>query len=283
MRKYTVLRQYCVPQHFYTQLMGILGNIKWPWLKNYLIKIFIDKYQVDLSEAVIEDYRAYPTFNEFFTRYLKPSARQFVSQENDIACPADGFISQLGDIDQETLFQAKGFYFNLTELLGGYRELSQPFIDGKFATIYLAPKNYHRVHMPLTGKLRETIYVPGKLFSVNQDTAAAVPHLFSRNERLICLFDTKIGPMAVILVGALIVGNIKTIWDETPRRKKISRQIYSGQEIKIGAEMGHFLVGSTVIVLFAKNRMHWNPTIKPEATVQVGQSLGHLFKTLGPK
>lgn len=274
MLKFSVLRQYLIPQHSYTRLMGLLAKCRIPWLKNYLIKIFIDRYQVDMSLAVIEDYKAYPTFNDFFIRHLKPALRPIVQGPNQIACPVDGTISQMGKIDRETLFQAKGFYFNLTQLLGGSEKLSREFMDGSFATIYLAPRDYHRIHMPFPGRLRETIYIPGTLFSVNQETTLAIPNLFSRNERLVCIFDTEIGPMAVILVGAMIVGNIVTAWDDRPKSATIQSKTYSDVTLLRGAELGYFNVGSTVILLFAENKASFEAALTTEETVRMGQLFG---------
>lgn len=274
MLKFSVLRQYLVPQHTYTDLMGLLAECRIPWLKNLLIKIFINRFQVDMGLATIEDYRDYPTFNAFFIRHLKPHLRPIVDRPLQIACPADGCISQIGKIAGDTLFQAKGFYFNLKALLGGDETLAKTFFNGHFATIYLSPKDYHRVHMPYTGTLRETIYIPGKLFSVNRDTTEAVPALFSRNERLVCIFDTAFGPMAVILVGAMIVGNIVTRWEEKPKSKTIVKKTFSDVVIQRGEELGYFNVGSTVILLFPENKIAWNSALSAENSVQMGQLLG---------
>lgn len=272
--KFTVLRQYLVPQHAYTRWMGCLGDCKTPWLKNWAIRTFINKYNVDMSLAVQEDYQSYATFNDFFIRRLKPHLRPIVSTANEIACPSDGVISQMGKINNETIFQAKGYDYSLKSLLGGSESLTESFRDGSFATIYLAPKDYHRVHMPFAGKLRETIYIPGSLFSVNKDTTEAIPNLFTRNERLVCIFDTDIGPMALILVGAMIVGNIVTSWQENPRTSNIELKMYQDVSLEKGAEAGYFKLGSTVIVLFGENKVTWNPALQAQSKVCMGQLLG---------
>jgi len=270
---YKVFRQYCIPQHILTRFGGWLSNRRWRWWKNWQINYFINRYQVDIKSALEEDIQAYPTFNSFFTRLLKPEARPIVSGNTQIACPVDGSISQMGHIQDHSLFQAKGFYFNLTELLGGFEKVAALFQEGEFATLYLSPKDYHRVHMPIDGTLRETIFVPGRLFSVNQQTVNSVPALFARNERLICLFDTAIGPIAVILIGAMIVGSINTVWGNTIKSKRLLKQVFQDNPIhlKKGDELGHFKLGSTVILLFPKNKICWEPSLQEKSTVQMGQ------------
>lgn len=275
MLKFTVLRQYLVPQHAYTRLMGYLANCKTPWLKNWLIKIFINRYNVDMRLAVNEDYTAYPCFNDFFIRHLKPQLRPIVNGLQEIACPADGVISQMGKIDGYSILQAKGFNYSLRSLLGGSEALTKEFQYGSFATIYLAPRDYHRVHMPFAGQLRETIYIPGALFSVNKDTTEAIPNLFSRNERLVCIFDTEVGPMALILVGAMIVGNIVTSWADCPRSSSIEVKTYEKNIfLEKGAEAGYFNVGSTVILLFGEDKIAWDKSLSEQSKVQMGQLLG---------
>lgn len=271
-KKLHFLLQSLAPQHALSRLAGWFGNCRWVWLKNILINYFIRRYQVDINLATLNHIDDYPTFNHFFTRYLKPGLRPIVEGSHQIASPADGCISQIGKIHQNAIFQAKGFYYSLETLLGNNEALTHTFQNGEFATIYLAPKDYHRVHMPLTGRLRQTIYIPGKLFSVNQQTASMIPNLFTRNERLVCLFDTQLGPMAVILVGAMLVGSIKTIWP-----LKMPSGVYTdaeGIEIQKGAELGHFKMGSTVIVLFPHNAMHWSSQWKENAVIQMGEELG---------
>lgn len=273
-----IVLQYLAPQRGLSWLSKVLCECRWRWWKNWQIQFLINHYGADIQAAKLERLEDYPTFNSFFTRALKPELRPIVEGNNQLACPADGSISQLGKIEQETLLQAKGFYFTLSALLGGNDAHANTFANGNFATLYLAPKDYHRVHMPLTGTLRETIYIPGKLFSVNQLTSENIPQLFSRNERLVCLFDTEIGAMAVILVGAMCVGNIQTVFsNETPHAKKIKSTLYSpGIKLEKGAELGHFKMGSTVIVLFEKNKMEWSEILKPAVAVKMGQLLGTL-------
>ena len=207
-----VLLQYCAPQKTLSRFVGILANCRWVWFKNWAIKRLIRKYHVDKSEALLENLDDYPTFNSFFTRRLKPELRPIAAGDKTIISPVDGCISQIGKIDGDTIFQAKKFHFSTTSLLGGSIEDAQLFHQGQFATVYLAPRDYHRVHMPLTGTLIKSTYIPGQLFSVNQFTTQSVPNLFARNERLYCLFETAAGPMAVILAGAMLVSSIKTVW-----------------------------------------------------------------------
>jgi phosphatidylserine decarboxylase len=259
--------QYLIPQHALTRFAGWVAECRWPWLKNRLIYWFIKRYSVDMSAALIESPEAYSNFNSFFTRQLKPELRPIVAGNHQLASPSDSSISQIGKIHHHTLVQAKGFDFDLLSLLGGKKEIADLFYDGSFATLYLSPKDYHRVHMPFSGKLRETIYIPGQLFSVNNQTAASVPKLFARNERLVCLFDTAAGPMAVIMVGAMIVGSINTVW-----QNNTDKEVHLNK----GEELGHFKLGSTVILLFAKNKIDWAPGLQKDTIVHMGQLLGIL-------
>ena len=206
-----IISQYLLPQHLLSRLAGGLANCTWNWVKNPFITWFVKRYQVDMSEAAEENPTAYACFNDFFTRALKDGARP-LADGDEVLCPADGAISQLGRIEHGRIFQAKGQSFSVLELLGGNPEHAALFQGGEFATVYLSPRDYHRVHMPLGGTLTDMIYVPGKLFSVNQSTAENVPELFARNERVVCLFDTPVGPMAVVLVGAMIVASVETVW-----------------------------------------------------------------------
>ena len=273
--QFKILRQYVLPQHLLSRFAGLMANCRWPWLKNWLIKDFVKRYQVDLSLAQQENVEDYPSFNHFFTRRLKPAVRPIASGVKQIASPADGAISQIGHIEQDTILQAKGFHFSLKTLLGNDEQLAARFRDGLFATIYLAPKDYHRVHMPLTGQLRETTYIPGKLFSVNQYTANHVPNLFSRNERLVCLFDTDTGPMVVILVGAMLVGSMQTVWPQEINHKTPIRQTFAdGPLLKRGEELGLFKLGSTVIVLLPKNQATWRADLQENTTVRFGEAIG---------
>lgn len=274
-KPFSVIKQYIAPQKALTRLAGWLGEARQPWLKNHLIGYFLKRFDVNMQEAVIEDPYDYPSFNSFFTRQLKPNSRP-IAKDPEIASPADGFVSQIGKIHQETLLQAKGFYYELNQLLGGSKPLAERFANGSFATIYLSPKDYHRVHMPFAGALRETIFIPGQLFSVNQETAAAVPNLFARNERLVCIFDTEIGPMAVILVGAMLVGSIETVWHANTTANKMTVESYDGSlKLAQGAELGHFKMGSTAIVLFAKDAVEWNKSLQENTRVLMGEAIGH--------
>ncbi|MCG8535171.1 MAG: archaetidylserine decarboxylase, partial [Pseudomonadales bacterium] len=220
-------------------------------------------------------------FNDFFTRALKEGVRP-ITQEG-IACPADGAISQLGKIEEDRIFQAKGHHYTLTQLLGGDEAVAAPFVNGDFATVYLSPKDYHRVHMPFAGTLKEMIYVPGQLFSVNTVTAGQVPGLFARNERVVCLFETELGPMAVVLVGAMIVASVETVWAGlvTPPKRQLKRVDYQKQPeamaLDRGAEMGRFKLGSTAIVLFGPNKVQWNPSLKAGLTVSMGEQMASLL------
>lgn len=278
-----IIVQYIVPQHLLSRLVGKIADCEWPWLKNTFITKFIDKYQVDMSEAADPEPYNYKNFNAFFTRELKAGARPICESASAIACPADGAISQLGDIKNGRIFQAKGQDYNLMELVGGDVELAEQFADGKFATVYLSPKDYHRVHMPMTGTLNRMIYVPGDLFSVNNSTAENVPRLFARNERAVCIFDTDVGPMAVILVGAMIVAGIETVWagQVAPIKRQIQTHLYQQQQepfqLNKGDELGRFKLGSTAIVLFPKGVMNWDESFAAGSATKMGEQLGKLI------
>lgn len=273
--------QYFIPHHALSRLMGKLANCRWRWFKNLFISSFIKIFHVDMSNAAEPDPKKYANFNDFFTRAILLETRPIVSREKEIACPVDGYVSQVGQIIDGKIFQAKNFNYNLLQLLGGSMEMAALFKEGNFATLYLAPKNYHRVHIPLSGRLQKMIYVPGKLFSVNPSTVAHVPDLFARNERVITLFETAAGPMAVILVGAMIVASIETVWagEIAPGRTKNIQQWDYQQPISLqkGEELGRFKMGSTVIVLFAQNRVAWAPEIQSEEEIQLGQLLGNML------
>ncbi|WP_346799290.1 archaetidylserine decarboxylase [Halomonas sp. Bachu 37] len=246
------LLQYPLPHHALSRLAGTVADSSTPWFKDRLIKAFIKRFGVDMSEALEPDPEAYATFNDFFTRVLKADARPLGS---GIVSPTDGVLSQYGRLQGGELVQAKGHTYSARALLGGDAALAEEFMNGSFATIYLSPSNYHRVHMPLTGTLRETIYVPGRIFSVNQATTAHVPGLFARNERLVCIFDTEYGPIAMVLVGAMIVAAIETVWSGqvTPLAKSPQRTRFDqGVVLEKGAEMGLFKLGSTVVTCFAE-------------------------------
>ena len=284
MKALFILLQYLVPQQLFTRFIGLFGASTFgPW-KNLMIRCFIRSYDVDMSQAEQPDYRAYSSFNDFFTRALRPGVRPIAggTDGRTVVSPADGTVSAIGRIEGGRLFQAKGRDFSLLQLLGGSRERAAPFENGRFATIYLSPRDYHRVHMPLAGTLRETVFIPGRLFSVNQATAESIPGLFARNERLVCLFDSAAGPMAVILVGAMIVGSIETVWEgEAARAPAVRSRDYRASEPRIGldtgAELGRFKMGSTVIVLFGPAAVDWSARLGPLSQIEMGQELGTLI------
>jgi phosphatidylserine decarboxylase len=270
--------QYLLPQHGLSRLVLRATRATSPWFKNWLIRGFLKLYPVDMTDAVEGDPYRFASFNEFFTRALKPDARPIAADPHAIACPVDGMISEAGSIDGDRLLQAKGRRYRLSELLA-----SQPwanrFEGGSFATIYLAPFNYHRVHIPLRGRLLETVYVPGRLFSVNAITASHVPRLFARNERVLTLFETAFGQFALVLVGALNVGSMATVWagDVTPAARRVVT-ILPPQTVTLqkGAELGRFNMGSTVILLFQAGHARWDASVRAGARVSLGQSLGTL-------
>jgi phosphatidylserine decarboxylase len=270
--------QHLLPQHALSRLILRATRVRTPWFKNALVRGFLKLYAIDMTEAAQGDPLSFGSFNEFFTRTLKPGARGIAADPAAIACPVDGTISEAGSIDGERLMQAKGRCYALAELLAA-QPWAKDFEGGSFATIYLAPFNYHRVHMPLRGQLKDTVYVPGRLFSVNAATAAHVPKLFARNERVLTLFDTAFGQVAVILVGALNVGSIATVWagDITPAARRVITRL-PPQEVLLekGEELGRFNMGSTVILLFQRNRAHWLGEVRAGASVRLGQSMGSL-------
>jgi phosphatidylserine decarboxylase len=276
-----ILSQYLLPHHLLSRLIGCAAECRAGWFKNRLIGWFAKQYQVNMSEAQVEDLTAFAHFNDFFTRALKDGARPLDSTPGAVLSPADGAVSQLGKIEQGRVFQAKGHSFSVIELLGGDSQRAAPFMGGDFATIYLSPKDYHRVHMPLAGTLKEMVYVPGRLFSVNQTTAENVPELFARNERVVCLFDTERGPMAVVLVGAMIVASIETVWAGLITPPKRALKTFSYDEaarapivLEKGAELGRFKLGSTAIVLFGPEQVQWAEELVANSPVQMGQRLG---------
>ena len=268
---------YVLPHRLLSSLARRLAYSTNPSIKQWLIDSVTRKFGVDLSEAAEPDPRAYPSFNAFFTRALKPGARIADPDPSALLMPADGHISQCGDIVDGRIFQAKGQSYTAAELLGD-AEAARPFADGLFATVYLSPRDYHRVHMPWTGTLRETVHVPGRLFSVGTAAVADVPRLFARNERLVCHFDTEFGPMASVMVGALLVSGVETVWSgvEIPAyADRISRKDYRGKGIVLErfAEMARFNYGSTVIVLLPKGAAMLDPSLKAEMPVRLGQRL----------
>lgn len=270
-----IILQYLLPQHLLSRLVGKLAECRLPWLKNLLIRRFITQYKVDMSEAVESAPEAYANFNAFFTRALKDGARPIA--DAPVVCPADGAISQLGEVNRGRIFQAKGQDYSLQTLLGDDKALTAEFDGGSFATIYLSPRDYHRVHMPVDGTLRSMTYVPGKLFSVNTTTAENVRSLFARNERAICVFDTEFGPMAMILVGAMIVAGIETVWDGqvAPPPRQLTTRSYPQEAptLKKGEEMGRFKLGSTVILLFGKDKIDWLDKFEALTPTRLGEAL----------
>jgi phosphatidylserine decarboxylase len=278
-----VALQYLLPQHFLSRIVLRATRSEHHSWKNWLIRRFVGHFEVNMSEATQPDPYAYASFNHFFTRALRAGARPGDAASNAIVSPVDGTVSAAGAIEGDRLLQAKGHDYSLEELLAGDTTLVQEFRGGRFATLYLAPYNYHRIHMPLSGVLRTTIHVPGRLFSVNTATAALVPRLFARNERVICVFDTEFGSLAVILVGALFVGSMATVWagDITPRRgARPSRLAPPPQRVRLerGAELGRFNMGSTVILLLPGNA-HWTDSLVAGSLVRVGETIGNLGVT----
>jgi phosphatidylserine decarboxylase len=273
--------QYLLPHHALSRLVLAATRCETPWWKQLLIDAFRRRFGISLDEAQQTDARAFPSFNAFFTRALKSEARPFDASPGGIVCPVDGRISQFGEIRGERIFQAKGRDYSLLELLGGAADVAERFRDGEFATLYLSPRDYHRIHMPLAGRLTDMIYVPGRLFSVAPHTVRRVPRVFARNERLIALFETEAGPMAMILVGALFVACIETIWAGVvtpPHGYRVRRENYADRLVQLarGAEMGRFNMGSTVILLFGRNRMDWSAGLGAGQAVRMGQNLGRV-------
>ncbi len=277
----TTLPQYVLPHHALSSMMSLLTHCENKTWKNLMIKQIIRHYGVNMEEARESDIHAYRSFNDFFTRELKPGVRPLSTETNAIVCPADGAVSQAGVITDGNIFQAKGKSFTATELLGGDAERAAPFNNGIFTTIYLSPKDYHRLHMPLTGTLREMVHIPGRLFSVNPATVNSVPNLFARNERVAAIFDTDSGPMALILVGAIFVSSVETVWHGVVTPPSITTvQSWQYQDdapaLKIGEEMGRFNMGSTIIVLFGKDKAKWGDEFEAGKTVKLGELIGRV-------
>lgn len=305
------LTQYLLPKQALTRLAGAGARLEGGALTQWAIRRFIQQYQVNMQEAAEPDPSAYTSFNAFFTRALRPGARPLA--DSDLVCPVDGAVSQLGNIDAGRIFQAKGHDYTATALLAGDGKLAEHFVDGQFATIYLSPRDYHRIHMPCAGQLRQMIHVPGELYSVSPATAAGIPGLFARNERVVCLFDGTFGPWALVLVGATIVGSMATVWHGTvnpPRPGRIRRWMYpagradggndhaiaprSGVDLATigpvlysgtvtseheavcleqGAEMGRFLLGSTVVMLFPQGAPALTTAWQPGQRVRLGEAM----------
>lgn len=276
-----ILLQYITPQHFLSRVTGWFADCEIDIIKNTIIKYFISIFNVNMEEALEPDYEKYQSFNHFFTRALKKDIRP-ISSGNSVVSPADGAISQLGDIHEQKILQAKGHSYSLKALLAGDETLSQTFNNGHFATIYLSPKDYHRVHMPISGTLDRSIYIPGDLFSVNNTTANNVDSLFARNERLVTVFDTELGKVAVILVGAMIVAGIETVWSGqvAPTGKQlINLYDKNAKEIKLekGEEMGRFKLGSTVILLFENNKVTLEECLGVYSPVRMGEKIADVI------
>jgi phosphatidylserine decarboxylase len=273
-----VLPQYLLPKQALTLLAGRVASARGGSLTTALIRWFVGRYGVNMGEAADADIAHYTSFNEFFTRALKPGARPLAGA--DLLCPVDGAISQFGPVDGGRIFQAKGHDYTASALLGGDAALAAHFHGGHFATLYLSPKDYHRIHMPCAGRLLRMVHVPGELFSVNPTTARGVPGLFARNERVVCLFENERGPFVLVLVGATIVGSMATVWHgvvNPPRTGSLREWEYTGQAIDLakGAEMGRFLLGSTVVLLFPTGPLRFNPAWAPGGPIRMGEAMAH--------
>ena len=274
-----VLPQYLLPKLALTRLAGLGASSALGPLTTWTIERFIKRYKVNMAEALQDQPTDYATFNDFFTRALKPGARTLANSA--WVCPVDGAISQCGLIEKDQIFQAKGHVYSTRALVGGDAQLAALFDDGHFATLYLSPRDYHRIHMPMAGTLKRMVHVPGDLFSVNPTTARGVPGLFARNERVVCEFETQHGPMVMVLVGATIVGSMATVWHgqvNPPRPGTVREWRYDGQNIQLdqGQEMGRFLLGSTVVMLLPKNRIQFPADWTPGRALQMGEQMGTL-------
>ena len=275
--RFDVLSQYVLPKRSLTAFGGRIARARAGAATTRLIRWFVAKYGVDMNEAAEPDIAAYASFNDFFTRALKPGARPLA--QATLVCPVDGAISQFGAIDRDRILQAKGHDYTATALVGGDAGLGATFEHGNFATLYLSPKDYHRIHMPCAGRLVRMIHVPGDLFSVNPTTARGVPGLFARNERVVCVFDSAHGPFVLALVGATIVGSMATVWHgvvNPPRPGAVREWTYGNDQVVLqrGAEMGRFLLGSTVVLLFPKDTLRFNPQWAPGGAIRMGQAMG---------
>jgi phosphatidylserine decarboxylase len=276
-----ITQQYLLPKKLLTVLAGKFASARLGGLTQWTIRRFVAHYKVDMQEAADPRIESYTSFNDFFTRPLKPGARPIAAAP--FVCPVDAAVSQFGPIEHDQLFQAKGHSYSTRALVGGDQALAHKFEHGHFATLYLAPKDYHRIHMPCDGRLVRMIYVPGDLFSVNPLTARHVPSLFARNERVVCVFDCAPGPMVMVLVGATIVGSMQTVWHgviNPPRTREPREWRYDGQQIVLakGAEMGRFLLGSTVVMLFPKNVLTFMPDWAPTRPVRLGEPMATVVK-----
>ena len=272
-----VLPQYLIPKQALTAVAGRIASARAGQWTTRLIEWFVKRYNVNMAEAANPDVASYATFNEFFTRALKPGARPLARA--DLICPVDGAISQFGPMQRDQIYQAKGHQYSSTALVGGDATLAARFDDGHFATLYLSPRDYHRIHMPCDGRLMRMIYIPGALFSVNPTTARGVPGLFARNERVVCVFDSAFGPFVLTLVGATIVGSMATVWHgivNPPRPGQLREWRYDSQQIvlKKGEELGRFMLGSTVVLLFTKGSIELNSHWSPARPVRMGEAMG---------
>lgn len=275
-----VLLQYALPKHAITALAGWLANAHAGKVTTAVIAWFVKRYQVNMNEAEAPNIKHYATFNDFFTRPLKQGARPLAVA--DFICPVDGAISQFGRIEKDQIFQAKGHLYATSTLLAGDEKAAAYYEHGLFATLYLSPRDYHRIHMPCDGKLLSMKYVPGDLFSVNPSTAQGVPNLFARNERVVCEFEAAFGRFVLVLVGATIVGSMATVWHgiiNPPRSKKIRTWDYSEKNISLkqGEEMGRFLLGSTVVMLLPKNTLIFNALWTSEKPIKLGEMMGNAY------
>ena len=271
--------QFVLPTRFLSWCMFALTRIEAPWFKNRFIRTFMRGFGISLEEAELQRPESFPSFNAFFTRALKEGARPLPEDPALLVSPVDGTVSEAGTIHEQRIVQAKGRDYSALELLGGNPQIAAPFLDGNFCTIYLAPNNYHRIHMPTAGTLREWMFIPGRLFSVNQGTTRAMPRLFARNERVVAIFDTARGPLAVVMVGALFVGSIETVWAGriTPPHSRsgiATYQLVQPIDFARGAEIGRFNMGSTVILLTGRGSANWRPDLLPGAGLRMGQVIG---------
>ena len=271
-----VIPQYLMPKLAMTRLAGLVASAEWGSVTTWVIKRFVKRYNVNMSEAAHAEPAHYKSFNEFFTRPLKDGARPLASSA--WICPVDGAISQCGAIERDQIFQAKGHHYSTRALVGGDAALAAQFQNGQFATLYLSPRDYHRIHMPMAGKLLRMVHVPGDLFSVNPTTARGVPGLFARNERVVCEFETEKGPMVLVLVGATIVGSMATVWHgqvNPPRSGTVREWRYESQDVRLqkGEEMGRFLLGSTVVMLFPENSLRFPDDWLSTRPLQMGEAM----------
>ncbi len=271
-----VFPQYLLPKRALTVFGGWVATRRWGKATTCLIAWFVKRYDVNMNEAANTDLASYTSFNDFFIRALRPGVRPLANAP--FVCPVDGAISQFGAIQADQIFQAKGHAYSTTALVGGDKALASEFLDGSFATLYLSPRDYHRIHMPCAGRLRSMVYVPGDLFSVNPKTARGVPGLFARNERVVCVFDTEFGPLVMALVGATVVGSMATVWHgvvNPPRLPQVTKWHYDESDITLlrGEELGRFLLGSTVVMLFSKGALDWNAKWQATLPVRMGEAM----------